>query len=74
MTTQIRAAALTNYFEVAAHLRLNPQPLLRKVGLSRARLADPEQRIPLDAVIELLEASAKASRCPTFGLRMAESR
>lgn len=74
MTTLIRAAALTNYFEVAAHLRLNPQPLLRKVGLSRARLADPEQRIPLTAVVELLEASAKASGCPTFGLRMAESR
>ncbi len=74
MTTLIRAAALINYFEVAAHLGLNPQPLLRRVGLSRARLADPEQRIPLTAVVELLEASAEASACPTFGLRMAETR
>jgi len=74
MTTMIRAAALTNYFEVAAHVGLNPTPLLRRVGLSRARLADPEQLIPLTAVIELLETSAEASGCPTFGLRMAESR
>jgi len=74
MARLIRAAALTNYFEVAGHLGLNPQPLLREVGLSRALLADPEQRIPLESVVHLLEASAEASSCSTFGLRMAESR
>ncbi|WP_323846508.1 AraC family transcriptional regulator [Microbulbifer magnicolonia] len=74
MATLFRAAALTNYFEVAEHLGLNPQPLLSKYGLSRAQLADPENRIPAAATIALLEESARASNCITFGLLMAESR
>lgn len=74
MSTLVRAAVLTNYFEVAAHLGLNAQPLLSKLGLSRKLLADPEQRISLAAVIALLEESARVTRCGAFGLRMAESR
>ena len=65
---------LTNYFEVAAQLELNPQPLLSGVGLSRKLLADPENRIPLSAAVALLEESARVSGCSTFGLRMAELR
>src|SRR6186997_1318264 len=74
MSSLIRAASLKNYFEVAEQLELNPQPLLRAVGLSRAMLADPERRIPAVAAVRLLEDSAQASACDTFGLRMAESR
>ena len=74
MGTLFRAATLTNYFEVAEHLGLNPQPLLAAAGLTRAQLQDPEQHIPATAAIELLEDSARASACITFGLRMAESR
>lgn len=74
MTSQIRAAVLNNYVEVAQHQGLNPQRLLSQVGLSTAMLAQPESRIPSAAVIALLENSAAAANCPTFGLRMAESR
>jgi AraC-like DNA-binding protein len=74
MSTLVRAAVLTNYFEVASHVGLNPQPLLHKVNLTRKLLADPEQRIPFTAAISLLEDSARLSGCSTFGLRMAESR
>ena len=74
MTSLIRAATLKNYFEVAQQLELNPQPLLHAVGLSRTMLADPERRIPAAAAVRLLEDSARASGCETFGLRMAESR
>lgn len=74
MKTLVRAAALTNFFEVAAALRLNTQPLLRQARLSRMLIDDPEQRIAVDACVALLEAAADASACPTFGLRMAESR
>jgi AraC-like DNA-binding protein len=74
MGTLVRAAALTNYFDVAEQLGLNPQRLLSKVGLSRKLLADPEQRIPLAAAITLLEMSARITGCSTFGLRMAQSR
>jgi len=70
----IRAAALAHYFEVADALGLNPQPLLRRAGLSRRMLVDPEQRIPAAAALQLLEASAEASGRDDFGLRMAEAR
>jgi AraC-like DNA-binding protein len=74
MGTLVRAAALTNYFDVAAQLGLNPQRLVASVGLSRKLLSDPEQRIPLSAAIMLLEESARLTNCSTFGLRMAQSR
>lgn len=74
MRTLVRAAALTNFFEVAQEVGLNPLPLLRQVHLSRALLNDPEQRIPVNACAALLEAAAEAAACPSFGLRMAESR
>lgn len=74
MATLIRAAALTNYFEVAQQLGINPQPLLAKAGLSRSQIAEPEQRVPAAKILSLLEYSAAESHCLTFGLRMAESR
>jgi AraC-like DNA-binding protein len=72
--TQVRAAVLSHYFEIASQLGLNPQSLLRKVGLSRALIAAPAQHIPVAAVVDLLEESAAATGCCTFGLRMAEAR
>jgi AraC-like DNA-binding protein len=74
MRTLVRAAVLTNYFEVAEQLGLNPQQLLSSVGLRRKLLADPESRIPLASAISLLEESARVSGCESFGLRMAELR
>ncbi|WP_229721950.1 AraC family transcriptional regulator [Marinobacterium nitratireducens] len=65
---------LTNYIEVAQHLGLNPHEMLRRVGLSKALIEQPEQRIPTVAAVTLLEESARESGCQTFGLRMAESR
>src|SRR6187551_2157688 len=63
MKRMVRAAALTNYFEVAQQL-----------ALDRAMLTDPDNRIPASAVVKLLEESARASQCLAFGLRMAETR
>jgi AraC-like DNA-binding protein len=74
MKRMVRAAALTNYFEIAQQLALNPVQMLAQVGLDRAMLADPDNRIPAGAVVTLLEESARASQCLTFGLRMAETR
>ena len=70
----VRSAALTGYFSVAEELRLDVTPLLRNAGLSRAMLESPEQMIPARAVVRLLEDSAKASDCLTFGLQMAARR
>ena len=74
MATLIRTAALANYLEVAQHVGLNPQPVLRRFGLSTKLLANPEQLIPVQAGVSLLEASAAESHCINFGLRMAELR
>ncbi|HEY2359417.1 MAG TPA: AraC family transcriptional regulator [Phenylobacterium sp.] len=74
MTPFVRGATLSNYLEVATQVGLDGQAMLRRVGIDRRALDDPDLRIPADSVVELLEASALASGCETFGLRMAESR
>lgn len=74
MTTLVRSGVLRNYFEVAKDVGLNPLPLLRVAGLSRALLNEPESKIPVESASRLLESSAKESHCPNFGLRMAETR
>jgi len=74
MVPLVRAAALTNFLEVAESLGFNPTEALRHAGLNKNLLKDPEQRIATDAVVALLEEAAAGSGCATFGLRMAESR
>ena len=74
MTTLVRAATLTGFFEVSRERGLNPLPLLRKVGLSRSLLQNPDQRIPVEAVVQLLELAAEACADEQFGLRMALGR
>jgi len=70
----VRAASLTGYFAVAEHLGLEVLPLLRRSGLTRQMLANPEQVIPARSAVRLLEESAEATGCLTFGLHMAELR
>lgn len=74
MITLVRAAVLTNFFEVAQALGFNPRASLQRVGLAEAMLRDPELRIPSDSAVALLEDAAERSGCESFGLRMAESR
>jgi AraC-like DNA-binding protein len=74
MTTLVRAAVLGKYFEVARAFGLNPQPLLRRYGLTPAMLENPDQLIAADLAVTLLEDSARESGCCTFGLHMAEAR
>ena len=74
MTVQVRAAALSNYAEVARQLGLEPARMLREAGLPARVLNDPDLRVPVAKVAGLLEGSAEKSGCLSFGLRMAESR
>jgi AraC-like DNA-binding protein len=71
---QIHTAALTNYFEVARFVGLDPYKMLRQFRISPATLADPDALLNSGAVADLLTASAEESGCETFGLLMAESR
>ncbi|MBK8273916.1 MAG: AraC family transcriptional regulator ligand-binding domain-containing protein [Sphingomonadales bacterium] len=74
MAQIVRAASLGGYLECMAALDTDPVPLLREQGLSRQLLANPEHLIPAQAVVRLLERSARASGCRSLGLRMAEGR
>lgn len=74
MPKLVRVAVLTKYLEVTQDLGLNPRDVLAVAGLNKAQLQSPDYRIPIDAAVRLLEDSAAASGCQTFGLRMAESR
>jgi AraC-like DNA-binding protein len=74
MVTHVRAAALSNFAEVALQVGLNPRALMRDVGLDPEVLTEPDARVPAAAVVNLLETAASKSGCQTFGLRMAESR
>jgi hypothetical protein len=70
----IRSACLTNYVPVARSFGLDPYPLLREAGLGRSCLTDPEIKIPVGEVCNLLEISARAAGAEDFGLRMSEPR
>ena len=70
----VRACSLTGYFAVAEQLGLDVTPLLRRAGLTRSMMSNPEQMLPARSVVQLLEDSASASGCVTFGLRMAAER
>jgi AraC-like DNA-binding protein len=74
MGSLLRAASLSNFSDVAQQMGLAPRVLMREVGLDPVALSNPDIRVPVAAVMKLLEAAAVRSGCETFGLRMAESR
>jgi AraC-like DNA-binding protein len=74
MAALIRAASLTNYAEVARRAGLNPALMVRSAGLPAAALSNPDLRVAVALVGDLLERSAEESQCLTIGLQMAESR
>ena len=71
---QIPAVSLLGYEDVAASVGLDGAILLRRVGISKEALGDPENRIPTIAVAELLEISATLSGREDFGLLTARRR
>ena len=74
MAGLIRSACLTNYAEVARKAGLDPVRMLASCHLPQRCLQDGDLKIPIDAVRELLEASAERSGAEAFGLLMAETR
>lgn len=74
MLPKVRAVSLTSYPEVASFFGLEPYEMLRQVKITPEMLSDPENRIPAQAVCDLLENSAHDAKCETFGLAMAECR
>ncbi|MCC6192935.1 MAG: AraC family transcriptional regulator [Burkholderiales bacterium] len=69
-----RSACLTNFAELAQALHISPLEQLRQVDINPACLVNPDTMIPVSALFELLENSARAAGVDNFGLRMAEGR
>jgi AraC-like DNA-binding protein len=74
MRPLVRTAALSGYVELSRSLGIDPQPLMRRVGLDAAALAVPDRWISGAAVVELLELSAAASGHEDFGLLLSKLR
>ena len=74
MPRLIRSAALNNYVELAKSVGIDPHRIIAACGLPAACLADPEVKVPIAAVVRLLEESALRSDKSDFGLRLADSR
>lgn len=70
----LRSAGLAGYAELARHVGLNPDAMLRKAGLNPRHLAEQDTPISSVSARELLEASAAASGIEDFGLRLARTR
>ncbi|MBU2408470.1 MAG: AraC family transcriptional regulator, partial [Gammaproteobacteria bacterium] len=74
MAALVRAAALTNFSEVAQELGLDPRAALRSAGIRAELTRQPDQLIDADRVARLFENAARDARCESFGLRMAARR
>lgn len=74
MINVVRSASLAGYAEVARQAGLDPGRMMREFGLPPRCLEEPELKVPVDSVRQLLEASAERSRVEGFGLMMAEAR
>jgi AraC-like DNA-binding protein len=74
MPRLIRGAVLNNYVELSRSLGLDPYRMIAACELPTACLNDPEVKVPISAVVRLLEESAVRSGKSDFGLRLAESR
>jgi AraC-like DNA-binding protein len=70
----MRGASLSRYDEAAIQVGVDARAMLRKLGIDSRILVDPDLRLPADSVVALLDESAAASGCETFGLRLAALR
>jgi len=69
----VRASGLRGYEALMRELGADPVAMLRRYRISPKRLQDDEALLPLRSVVHLFEASASATQCPDFGLRLAEA-
>lgn len=69
-----RTSILNDYRRLALSLDLDPIALMRRVGIDRKLLQDPELLFTMRSMIELLELSANTAKIEDFGMRLAEAR
>jgi AraC-like DNA-binding protein len=74
MAALVRAAALTNFSEVAHELGYDAGAALRRAGLRAELIRQPDQLVDAERVARLLEDAARRTGCGSFGLRIAARR
>jgi AraC-like DNA-binding protein len=74
MRPLVRTAALSGYVELCRSLGIDPQALLKRVGLDTAALTVQDRWISGTAAVQVLELSAAESGHEDFGVRLAEFR
>ncbi len=67
----VRASGLRGYSALMQQLGADPASLLQRYRIAPQLLEDDDALIPLRSAVLLLEASATATACPDFGLRLA---
>jgi AraC-like DNA-binding protein len=73
MTAMVRASGLRGYKALMRELGADPLEMLRRYRIAPEALEDEDALLSLRAVVHLIEASATATRCPDFGLRLSHS-
>jgi AraC-like DNA-binding protein len=69
----IRSSLLAGYSPLTRSLGGNPQRLLRASGIDPRVETDPDSYISFASLCDLLERTADATGCETFGLRLSEA-
>lgn len=68
----VRASGVRGYETLMRKLGADPAVMLRRYRLSAEALQDDDALLPVRSVVHMFEASASATKCPDFGLRLAE--
>ena len=63
-----RIGAFAGVPDLIRQLGADPAHILASAGLARDALGSPENRLPLRAVVRLLDIAAERTQCPHFGL------
>jgi AraC-like DNA-binding protein len=74
MTVVVRSSILPEVKRLAIASGLDPFALLKRVGIPRCNLDDPDLKLPVSAIVDLLEIAALTSGVDDFGLRLGEAR
>lgn len=69
----VRASGLRGYEALMRALGADPIAMLRRYRIAPEALRDDDALVPLRSAVHLFEASASLTRCPDFGLRLAEA-
>ena len=73
MKTLVRSVTLTKFFEVARPLGIDPDRMMRHVGLDETCMSTPDSRVPEEALAAVMEKAATAGNGFPLGLLVGKS-